>query len=244
MLAWTRPFFLLSSCLVLLLSGALLVQAQIHGVPASVTSFGFGGSTSPTPGVAASVTSLGPNGFGNRPAIFGNCCLNSFRTNQNPPLFRHRGRGHHTFFPAGVPTYSLPYTPVIIVQSSDAAYAEDDEDYGGPTIFDRRGTRDSQPRKRYVEPEPERRLDPPAAAPARPEEPVAAQPNTVLLFKDGRKAEVLNYAIVGDTLFELSEGRTHKIQLADLDLPATHKVNEERGVDFQVPVGSQTPRRD
>jgi hypothetical protein len=47
---------------------------------------------------------------------------------------------------------------------------------------------------------------------------------------------VLNYAIVGDTLFDFAAGRTHKILLADLDLKATRKANDDRGVDFQVPL--------
>src|SRR5262249_44287228 len=59
------------------------IQAQIHGVPSSVTSIGFGGSHSMTPGVPASVTSLGPRGFGGRgfggrgfgsPVGFGGSC--------------------------------------------------------------------------------------------------------------------------------------------------------------------------
>jgi hypothetical protein len=64
---------------------------------------------------------------------------------------------------------------------------------------------------------------------------VAAQPSTVLVFKDGHQSDVLNYAIVGDTLFDLAAGRTRKILLADLDLPATSKANDDRGVDFQIP---------
>ena len=52
-------------------------------------------------------------------------------------------------------------------------------------------------------------------------------------------ATVVNYAIVGDTLFDFGDGRTRKILLADLDLPATHKVNDDRGVDFQVPASTQ-----
>jgi hypothetical protein len=67
---------------------------------------------------------------------------------------------------------------------------------------------------------------------------VAAQPSTVLVFKDGHKSDVLNYAIVGDALFDLGAGRTHKILLADLDLPATHKANDDRGVDFQIPAST------
>jgi hypothetical protein len=68
-----------------------------------------------------------------------------------------------------------------------------------------------------------------------PEEPVTAQPSTVLVFKDGHRSDVLNYAIVGDILFDFSADRTQKIQLTDLDITATHKANDDRGVDFEVP---------
>ena len=61
------------------------------------------------------------------------------------------------------------------------------------------------------------------------------QPSTLLVFKDGHRSEVQNYAISGSTLFDLSGGRSHKIQLADLDIPATLKANDDQGVDFQLP---------
>jgi len=61
------------------------------------------------------------------------------------------------------------------------------------------------------------------------------QPSTVLVFRDGHQAELQNYAIVGDTIFDLTENRSHRIQIADLDLTATRKANDARGVDFQVP---------
>jgi hypothetical protein len=73
------------------------------------------------------------------------------------------------------------------------------------------------------------------AVSVKPEEPVVAQPATVLVFKDGHRSDVGNYAIVGDTLFDFAEGRARKILLADLDLPATRKANDERGVEFTVP---------
>ncbi|HXX01791.1 MAG TPA: hypothetical protein VEJ00_11280, partial [Candidatus Acidoferrales bacterium] len=62
---------------------------------------------------------------------------------------------------------------------------------------------------------------------------------TVLVFKDGEKLEVGNYAIVGATLFDLSPGHHRKITLADLDLDATQKLNDDRGVIFQLPASSQ-----
>src|SRR5262249_40515533 len=71
-----------------------------------------------------------------------------------------------------------------------------------------------------------------------PEQPAAKQPQTVLVFKDGRQVDVENYAIVGGTLYDFSEGRTKKVALAELDLAATVKQNDERGVEFRVPAAS------
>jgi len=52
----------------------------------------------------------------------------------------------------------------------------------------------------------------------------------MLVFRDQHKLEVRNYAIVGQTLWSFGGQRTEKIPLSDLDLPATQKANEERGV--------------
>src|SRR5579863_2673881 len=62
-----------------------------------------------------------------------------------------------------------------------------------------------------------------------------ATPATVLVFRDQRKQEVQNYAIVGETLWNFAPQHTQKIPLSDLDLAATTKANDERGVDFRVP---------
>jgi len=245
MLAGVRSCFLFSFLLAFSVAAYLPVQAQINGVPPSVTSFGFGGSNNPTPGVRASVTSLGPSGFGNAQPVFGNCCANFFMpANPNPPLFLDRpssdhkssGHRHHhedgAFFPVGVsmPAY-IPYA-VPNDQESDDDSVDSGSSQGsqnGPPDPDspttRARVRDSAP-KAAVSDRP---------APDEPEQPVTAQPSTVLVFKDGHHSDVLNYAIVGDTLFDFDAGRTHKILLADLDLPATRKANDERGVDFQIP---------
>jgi len=60
-------------------------------------------------------------------------------------------------------------------------------------------------------------------------------PATVLVFRDQHKKEVENYAIVGQTLWAFSPQHTDKIALADLDLPATVKANDDRGLTFRVP---------
>ena len=237
MLAPVRPSFLLSCSLVLLLAAFSPVQAQIHGTPPSVTSFGFGGSNNPAPGVPASVTSLGPNGFGNG---FGDCCFGPSFSNR-PPLFgERRVRDHHQFrvgmnMPVYVP-YAVPYPVYAEADNGDDDSVDVDYTYsrGVPRVYDRGPWyRDAAaPRQAPHEPAPKA-----AAAPvfAEPPEPVAAQPATVLIFKDGHKSEVQNYAIVGGTLFDFTDGRSHKIVLADLDLPATLKANDDRGVDFRLP---------
>jgi hypothetical protein len=61
-----------------------------------------------------------------------------------------------------------------------------------------------------------------------------AQP-TELVFRDKHTEEVQNYAIVGQTFWILNAEKARKIPIAQLDIPATRKVNEDRGVDFQLP---------
>lgn len=255
MLAGPRSCFLFPFLLAFSVATCLPVQAQINGVPASVTSFGFGGSNNPTPGVPASVTSLGPNGFGNIRPAFGNCCANFFMpANPNPPLFRNRqfsdrqssdrqssGRRHHHedgAFPVGIsmPAY-IPYAVPYIQEEDDESMDVDPTDSRGP----RNGSRNPDSSTRRAEDRDSGRKVAASAQPvsAEPEQPIAAQLPTALVFKDGHHSDVLNYAIVGDTLFDFDAGRTHKIQLADLDLPATRKANDERGVDFQIPASAQ-----
>jgi len=254
--AVVRSCFILCLLLAFFVASCLPVPAQINGVPPSVTSFGFGGSNNPTPGVRASVTSLGPNGYGNTPPVFGSCCANFFMpANPNPPLFpdrqfsdrhffehRHRHRRGGSF-PVGI---SMPaYIPYAVPYAQDAGDDSLDDDPAYPAFpagsrNDPRnqapatagaGDRDSVRKAGASDPQ----------APREPEQPVAAQPSTVLVFKDGHHSEVVNYAIVGETLFDFGAGRTRKILLADLDLPATRKANDERGVDFQIPASAKQP---
>lgn len=208
--------------------------ATIHGTPPSVTSIGFGGRPGPH-GVPPSVTSLN---FGNVP-VFGP------RFGFRPTGVRFRHHHHHGFInPYLAGGYYIPY--VYDNEYPDYAFADtgvDDsmeENYrGGPTIFDRRGPGTRE----FARPQPpddyRAELN---AAPERvqgPAQPVADQPSTVLIFKDGHELEVKNYAIVGGTLYDLSDGRTRKVELAQLDLPATVKHNDDRGVSFQLPAGTK-----
>jgi len=65
--------------------------------------------------------------------------------------------------------------------------------------------------------------------------PLPPGPLTILIYKDGRQLQVQNYAVLGKTLTVFSDQAPLKIPLADLDLPATRKLNGDRGVDFVVP---------
>jgi hypothetical protein len=223
--------------------------AQINGVPSSVTSTNFGGHLNSTPGVPASVTSLGPNGFQPKNQFFTQpaCCINPlFPVNPNPPLFprRHHHR-QNSFFPAGGAVY-VPYPVPVEPEADDTAVEANpaDDDRGGPTIFDRRGS--GQPARLFLDDYPPRssrarsenrdQPDRESASSAPPAEaPVADQPQTVLFFKDGHHVEVQNYAVVGNMLYDLSPGHHRKIAIADLDLKATAKQNDDLGISFQLP---------
>ena len=211
----------------------------IHGVPPSVTSFGFGGNPG-FHGVPPSVTSLG---FGNTP----------FRIHSGPIGFRHPHRGSGFVNPFFGNVVAVPYAYPVYVMEPGADDSMEEEEYrGGPTIFDRRGpgtreygtdeyvsrdNRSRDTRRRDQEEEDYRaelRSKPGPQESAQPQE-VTEQPRTVLVFKDGHEVEVANYAIVGSTLYDLSDNRARKVALAELDLSATVKHNDDRGVDFRVP---------
>lgn len=64
-------------------------------------------------------------------------------------------------------------------------------------------------------------------------------PATVLVFRDQHQKEIQNYAIVGQTLWNFAPQHTEKIPLADLDLVATAKVNDDRGITFRVPASNE-----
>ena len=74
-----------------------------------------------------------------------------------------------------------------------------------------------------------------ASIPEEPPEPEPAPPATVLVYKDGHKVEAQNYAVVGANLIWFSGPLSKKIPLADLDLPATRKINEDHGIAFGAP---------
>jgi hypothetical protein len=253
-----------------LLLFALPLFAQIHGVPASVTSHGPG--RGPAPGVPASVTSigrgiqggtvtpvrpsvtsLGPNGFSNTctnsalvPSALG--CTNpaftptvNFHSGQvqfGQQFGRRRHRRddrNYVYVPYAYPYYGYGYDngydqgydPNQQQQAADQQPV--DPNRVAPTMFDNGQYMGEMP-------QPQRSAAPAQSAPTGITS--AAQPPvdpTVLVFRDGHQLEVRNYAIVGDTLYDIGGTTAKKIKLADLDLEKTAQVNDQRGVDFQLP---------
>jgi len=202
-----------------------------RGVPASVTSFGFGGHPG-FHGLPASVTSQGfgssnnfrgvPDGF----TSFGFGARNGF----------HGGRRIHRPFVIYSPYYGGYAYPYYL---NDEDYS-DSAAYQAPTGDYRDNDYRNDDDRRVLDEDYRAGLNLPKQQSSEPSpEPVVPQPNTVLIFKDGHQQEISNYAIVGRTLYDLSDGRSKKVQLADLDLSATVKENDQRGVEFQLPAQAQ-----
>jgi hypothetical protein len=72
--------------------------------------------------------------------------------------------------------------------------------------------------------------------------PVKELPPAILVYHDGHTEELSSYSIIGVTIYTKADywtsgAWTRKIQIADLDLPATLKQNHDRGLAFQLPSG-------
>jgi hypothetical protein len=236
-----RPFNSASvaflSALVLILFVALPAISQVNGPPASVTSPGFGGNR--VNGPRSSVTSVGPQGY-NPPHH------HPFKGTANGNNGSNGGdhhRQHNNSEAVGPVWYAVPVPYAVDnppVEDQPAEAEEPSDEQGGPTVFDRRGSGASSympPTKSVVPAHPsehatEHAEEPP---PVDPDPPLAP---TLFIFKDGRTLEVANYAILGQTIYDLTPGHRRKIALIDLDLEATRKQNDERGVMFQLPQGT------
>ncbi|MCU1272000.1 MAG: hypothetical protein JWN74_3294 [Acidobacteriaceae bacterium] len=250
-----NPFAVLFLGLGIMTLLAASAAAQMHGfhggeiaprgVPASVTSIGFGGHPGPH-GVPASVTSLG---FGSQPTFRG------FRDGGSSHGFGARngfherpfeGRHHQHFDGFYSPYYGGYYGYGMYPYPYDLNpddYTQDD-----PTAYDRPSPR-AYDDHQILDEDYRAGLNPPRdqssqqntqneQSPKPNTEPVVPEPSTVLVFKDGHQQEISNYAIVGNTLYDLSDGRSKKVQLADLNLTATVKENDQRGVEFQLPTAT------
>jgi hypothetical protein len=208
------------------LSLALPVAAQMHGPVPSATSIGGHHLPGPVP----SVTSIRPSGYGHQ------------GYSMYPYNNGHDGRGRsYGHYGRGGYSYAYPY---YYIPLDDYGYGSD---YIGPDLYSGPPPGANDPTLHIVVEEPpvaRRYMEPPVEEPAPPLSARNEQPETapleptVLIFRDGRQQEVTNYAIMGQTVYVFDK-RTQKIALADLDVAATVKANDDRGIDFKVPAGKQ-----
>lgn len=249
-----RPAFLV--VLALAVCSGQAQQVESHGPPASVLS-----PTSPgiAHGTPSSVNSPVPANNGlfihqrRFPVGFGN------------PRRRHdrRDRSNVIPVPIFVPTY--PLTGDFVSSQADQAVA--DQADSGEAAADSnsaadeealreayyRGAHDALAQQRatsrygehYLDSREKGQTTPPASKDqARPkeapqdEEPADSGPAAVFVFKDGHRLETQNYAIQGQTLFDFSNNQLKKIKLADLDLDATKKANDDLGITVKFPPGT------
>lgn len=71
--------------------------------------------------------------------------------------------------------------------------------------------------------------------------PVSSTQNqeTILVFRDGHKISVRNYAITDGTVWVLDPKAAHKYALSDFDPAATEQANAQNGVEFRLPTPPQ-----
>jgi hypothetical protein len=158
--------------------------------------------------------------------------------------FHHHQHHDHNFVGGAYPVY-VPVPVVVDPYSMDQASPDQETDeppvVQGPTVFERRAPGDVSATESLTaaptaeEPAPAA----PDTSPVQPEsassQPAQPQEPSVLVFRDGHQLEVQNYAIVGDFLYDFTPGHAHKVPLSQLDLPATVKANDDRGLDFTLP---------
>jgi hypothetical protein len=67
-------------------------------------------------------------------------------------------------------------------------------------------------------------------------------PAVTLILKDGRRIEAAGYALVGSTLWILNAQDATKISLSDVDVDATQKENQKRGINVVIPPNTSQRR--
>lgn len=255
-----RAIFIVAMVLV---SGALF--AQVHGPGASVLSSGRGsapvGGKSVVTGPAASVLSTGPRGWQVGPCMSPTCVDHTFMPTVNYQTGTvefnryfitgnggHGGKGgHHRPGNGGGYYYGYGYGyPVYVpVPVEPEPVPEEQPEPPAVTVFENRPVTKLAPNPTPVQGTPsgepsDSALSANETAGHHQMSPVSEeQIPMVLVFKDGHEQEIKNYAIVGDTLYDIGTFVAHKIKLGDLDLQQTIKKNEDRGVEFNLPAGAK-----
>ena len=223
---------------------ALPSAAQMHGPPARTTVGGH--FLAPAPSVTSiagahlpvplpSVTSIPNNGYTR---------WYPYTPYYNNGYYRNRGNGYG--YGRGSFSYAVPY--YIPIDGYGYDYVGGPDLYSGPPI----GPNDpilhivvEQPGARYPSSDSTLAEATPLQVQPQPEQsaPREVTPNepSVLIFRDGHRQEVSNYAIMGQTVYVFDK-RTQKVAISDLDVPATVKANDDRGLEFKIPPQKPAPK--
>jgi hypothetical protein len=161
--------------------------------------------------------------------FFGSACFNGAFF--DPFLCRQFLFGNRFFFaqPVFLPYPVYTYSPYYQVAEQNPATTVDQE-AGLASEIDR--LREEIERLRDEERSREEARQPASQPRPSAEEKTAS---TILVFRDGHRSEIQNYAIVDQTLWLLTEQRARKVSMSDLDVEATKKLNADRGVEFRTP---------
>jgi hypothetical protein len=241
---------------------AMPAQAQMftHGPPASVTSPGPNGEPKGPP---ASVLSVRPPVPGVHPELrpvfrsrgplhrFGSPRDHQRNVLVAVPVFYPIYYGEGNVADPYVPAQTEPATnpdAVRNTESIDAARASEDElrqaylqgareALAQERASNRNGQRSAEgddrphPRAQAADEMPRRKHVEEVTTPPKEDD----SPTAVFIFKDGRKLETRNFAIMGTTLYDFSSNSLKKVPLADLDKQATLKENDDRGIQIKLP---------
>jgi hypothetical protein len=171
------------------------------------------------------------NGFGFHHGGFGFAGGSRFFVGHRPFVGHSRVYWGGSFYwgPSYYPYYAYPYAYSAPVVAVPRAYSYSDQDYDQGDL--RRDINELSGKVDRLQ----RDLDSRNYVPRPPSRQESVRQSTTLVFKDRHREEVQNYAVVGGTLWVLDERKASKVPLDHLDLDATARVNNERGVDFDVP---------
>jgi len=218
--------------------GAVFVAAPLWGQRRGGVSGGFGGragiaARGPVGGMRGPAMGFHGSGFGGVPRAgfrpgFGRGPFfgNRFRN------FRRSGWGWGYGYPWAWAGYGYPWDYGWYGNSSSAQQYYPQEDYADPSYGQNGRMQDQQAEIDRLNDEVERLRE---ERNSQRQSAATAEKPTELIFRDKRTEEIQNYAITGQTLWVLSDQHARKIPLSEIDIAATQKVNEERGVDFQIP---------
>lgn len=154
--------------------------------------------------------------------------------------------------PFWMDSYPAPYpnTPAVIVVQTPAAPAEhnlrveDEPKSAPPLVIEWQG--DRYVRRSETSPSSARATQPDYIADAKLRRRTADAsqqpelPPTTFIFRDGHREESSDYSIISGVVYARGDywttgSWTKQIALIQLDLPATFKANQERGVPFRLP---------